>query len=281
MNDYVEVRIDIEPCSEVATDLVAAMLCECGYESFVPDAKGVTAYVKREMYAPEAVAQMIEEFPLDVTITHHDVMIEGRDWNSEWENHYFKPIVVGNRCVIHSSFHTDVPVAEYDIVIDPKMAFGTGHHQTTSLIIEQLLDMDLTGRMVLDMGTGTGILAILAAMRGASPVIGIEIDPAAQVNAVENVKLNSHPEIKIVLGDASSLALVSGVDVFIANINRNIITADIASYVTTMKPGAEVLLSGFYVDDIPVVMEAAKPLGLAYRSHTERDNWTCLRLIKE
>lgn len=281
MNDYVEVRIDIEPCSEVATDLVAAMLCECGYESFVPDAKGVTAYVKREMYAPEAVAQMIEEFPLDVTITHHDVMIEGRDWNSEWEKHYFKPIVVGNRCVIHSSFHTDVPAAEYDIVIDPKMAFGTGHHQTTSLIIEQLLDMDLTGRMVLDMGTGTGILAILAAMRGASPVIGIEIDPAAQVNAVENVKLNSHPEIKIVLGDASSLALVSGVDVFIANINRNIITTDIASYVTTMKPGAEVLLSGFYVDDIPVVMEAAKPLGLAYRSHTERDNWTCLRLIKE
>lgn len=281
MNDYVEVRIDIEPCSEVATDLVAAMLCECGYESFVPDAKGVTAYVKREMYAPEAVAQMIEEFPLDVTITHHDVMIEGRDWNSEWEKHYFKPIVVGNRCVIHSSFHTDVPAAEYDIVIDPKMAFGTGHHQTTSLIIEQLLDMDLTGRMVLDMGTGTGILAILTAMRGASPVIGIEIDPAAQVNAVENVKLNSHPEIKIVLGDASSLALVSGVDVFIANINRNIITADIASYVTTMKPGAEVLLSGFYVDDIPVVMEAAKPLGLAYRSHTERDNWTCLRLIKE
>lgn len=281
MNDYVEVRIDIEPCSEVATDLVAAMLCECGYESFVPDAKGVTAYVKREMYAPEAVAQMIEEFPLDVTITHHDVMIEGRDWNSEWEKHYFKPIVVGNRCVIHSSFHTDVPAAEYDIVIDPKMAFGTGHHQTTSLIIEQLLDMDLTGRMVLDMGTGTGILAILTAMRGASPVVGIEIDPAAQVNAVENVKLNSHPEIKIVLGDASSLALVSGVDVFIANINRNIIIADIVSYVTTMKPGAEVLLSGFYVDDIPVVMEAAKPLGLAYRSHTERDNWTCLRLIKE
>lgn len=281
MNDYVEVRINIEPCSEVATDLVAAMLCECGYESFVPDTKGVTAYVKREMYAPEAVAQMIEEFPLDVSITHHDVMIEGRDWNSEWEKHYFKPIVVGNRCVIHSSFHTDVPTAEYDIVIDPKMAFGTGHHQTTSLIIEQLLDMDLTGRMVLDMGTGTGILAILAAMRGASPVIGIEIDPAAQVNAVENVKLNSHPEIKIVLGDASSLTLVSGVDIFIANINRNIITADIASYVATMKPGTDVLLSGFYVDDIPVVMEVAKPLGLAYRSHTERDNWTCLRLIKE
>ncbi len=281
MNDYVEVRIDIEPCSEVATDLVAAMLCECGYESFVPDTRGVTAYVKREMYSPDAVAQVIDEFPLEVAITHHDVMIEGRDWNSEWEKHYFKPIVVGNRCVIHSSFHTNVPSAEYDIVIDPKMAFGTGHHQTTSLIIEQLLDMDLTGRMVLDMGTGTGILAILAAMRGASPVIGIEIDPAAQINAVENVKLNSHPEIKIVLGDASLLALVSGVDVFIANINRNIITADISAYASAMKPGTEVLLSGFYVDDIPVVTDVAKPYGLTYRSHTERDNWTCLRLIKE
>ncbi len=281
MNDYVEVRLDIEPCSEIATDLVAAMLCESGYESFVPDARGVTAYVKRELYSPDAVNRMIENFPLeDVTITHHDVMIEGRDWNSEWEKHYFKPIVVGNRCVIHSSFHTDVPTAEYDIVIDPKMAFGTGHHQTTSLIIEQLLDMDLSGRMVLDMGTGTGILAILSAMRGAAPVIGIEIDPAAQINAVENVKLNSHPEIKIVLGDASSLALVSGVDVFIANINRNIITADIAAYAAAMKSGADVLLSGFYVDDIPVVLEAAKSCGLEYRSHTQRDNWTCLRLIK-
>lgn len=281
MNDYVEVRFEIVPCSEIATDLVAAMLCDCGYESFVPDSHGVTAYVKRELYSPDAVTEMIENFPVeDVAITHHDVMIEGRDWNSEWEKHYFKPIVIGNRCVIHSSFHTDVPSAEYDIVIDPKMAFGTGHHQTTSLIIEQLLDMDLNGRMVLDMGTGTGILAILSSMRGASPVIGIEIDPAAQINAMENVKLNAHPEIKIVLGDASSLALVNGVDLFIANINRNIITADISAYAETMKPDSVILLSGFYVDDIPIISDVAKNCGLEYHSHTQRDNWACVRLVK-
>ena len=123
-------------------------------------------------------------------ITCRSEEIEGRDWNSEWEKHYFKPIVVGDRCVIHSSFHTDVPQATYDIVIDPKMAFGTGHHATTSLVIEQILDMDLSGKTVIDMGTGTGILSILAAMNGASRATGIEIDPAAHINAVENISLN-------------------------------------------------------------------------------------------
>lgn len=280
MNDYTELRLDINPCSETATDIMAAMLCEYGYESFVPDAKGLTAYIRRELYSPEEVDAVIADFPMECGITSHAIMIEGKDWNSEWEKHYFKPIIVGNRCVIHSSFHTDVPNAEYDIVIDPKMAFGTGHHSTTSLIIRRLLDMDLQGRKVLDMGTGTGILAILAAMRGATPVIGIEIDRTAKLNAEENVTLNRHPEIKILLGDASSLALVDGVDLFIANINRNIITADIKAYAATMKPGATMLLSGFYVDDIPVVSAAAEDAGISYKSFTEHDNWACMELIK-
>lgn len=280
MNDYTELRLDINPCSETATDIMAAMLCEHGYESFVPDAKGLTAYIRRELYSPEEVDAVIADFPMECDITTHAIMIEGKDWNAEWEKHYFKPIIVGDRCVIHSSFHTDVPHAEYDIVIDPKMAFGTGHHSTTSLIIRRLLDMDLQGSKVLDMGTGTGILAILAAMRGASPVIGIEIDRAAKLNADENVTLNRHPEIKILLGDASSLALVDGVDLFIANINRNIITGDIRAYAETMKPGATMLLSGFYVDDIPVVSAAAEEAGISYKSFTEHDNWACMELVK-
>lgn len=280
MNDYTELRLDINPCSETATDIMAAMLCEHGYESFVPDAKGLTAYIRRELYSPEEVDAVIADFPMECDITTHAIMIEGKDWNAEWEKHYFKPIIVGDRCVIHSSFHTDVPNAEYDIVIDPKMAFGTGHHSTTSLIIKRLLDMDLQGRKVLDMGTGTGILAILAAMRGATPVIGIEIDRAAKLNAEENVTLNRHPEIKILLGDASSLALVDEVDLFIANINRNIITGDIKAYAATMKPGATMLLSGFYVDDIPVVGAAAEEAGISYKSFTEHDNWACMELVK-
>ncbi|MDE5634798.1 MAG: 50S ribosomal protein L11 methyltransferase, partial [Muribaculaceae bacterium] len=181
MNDYTEVRIDATPCSEVVTDILASMLCDAGYESFVPDENGLVAYVRHELFDKAAVAAVIDAFPLpDVTLSWHDEFIEGRDWNHEWEKNYFKPIVIGdNRCVIHSSFHTGIPNCEYDIVIDPKMAFGTGHHSTTSLIIGHLLELDLAGKSLIDMGTGTGILAILAAMRGALPVVAVEIDPMA------------------------------------------------------------------------------------------------------
>ncbi len=161
------------------------------------------------------------------------------------------------------------------------MAFGTGHHATTSLIIERLLAMDLKGESVIDMGTGTGILAILAAMRGASPVTAIEIDPAAEINARENVKLNNHPEIDVRLGDASLLAGVPAAGLFIANINRNIITADLPAYSSALRAGGTMLLSGFYEDDIPVIMEVASTLGLSEKGHTVKgDNWACLELQK-
>lgn len=280
MNDYTSLRLDITPCSDTATDIMAAILADAGYESFVPDDSGLTAYIRNELYSPEAVREAIDAFPLpDVRITATSEFIEGRDWNHEWEKNYFQPIVVADRCVIHSSFHTGYPACEYDIAIDPKMAFGTGHHATTSLIIGRLLEEDLTGKAVTDMGTGTGILAILAAMRGASPVTAIEIDPAAEINARENVASNGHPEIGVRLGDASLLPDVPQADIFIANINRNIITADLHSYAAAMKPGATLLLSGFYEADIPVIMEVARPLGLEYEGHTVKgDNWACLRL---
>lgn len=283
MNDYIELRVDLDPCDETATDLLAALLAEVGYESFVPDANGLTAYIPVESHSANALADVFDQYPFSSAITgSKTTVIEGRDWNIEWEKNYFKPIIVGDKCVIHSSFHTDIPACPYDIVIDPKMAFGTGHHATTSLIIEQLLQADLKGKNVIDMGTGTGILAILAAMRGASPVTAIEIDPFAQVNAVENVKLNGHAEINVILGDASKLPDDESADIFIANINRNIITGDLATYVKALKPGGLMLLSGFYESDIPVVMQTAAPLGLKEEGHTVKgDNWTCLRLRKE
>ena len=283
MNDYTELRVNLSPCDETATDILAALLAETGFESFVPDSSGLTAYIPVGLYDIAAVRKAIDSFPLP----NHDIQtnantIKGQDWNSEWEKHYFKPIVVADKCVIHSSFHKDIPQCPYDIVIDPKMAFGTGHHATTSLIIAQLLDIDLKGKSVIDMGTGTGILAILAAMRGAAPVIGIEIDPAAEINAEENVATNGHPEIDIRLGDASLLPECPKADIFIANINRNIITGDIPRYAAALNPGATMLLSGFYEADIPVIMGYAKPLGLREEGHTVKgDNWTCLRLVKE
>jgi ribosomal protein L11 methyltransferase len=281
MNDYYEVRFDLSPCSEDATDLLAAMLADVGYESFVPDSEGVNAYVKAELYDIEAIRNVITEFPIpDTYITIGSNRIEGQDWNAEWERNYFQPIVIGDKCVIHSSFHTDIPKAEYDIVIDPKMAFGTGHHSTTSLIVEQLLTAELAGKSVIDMGTGTGILAILAAMRGATDLTAIEIDGFAYENACENVRVNGHPEIKLINGDASALDGVAPADFFIANINRNVITGDIAVYAARLKQGGTMLLSGFYDDDVAIVEEAAKPYGLIAEGTTIKSKWACLKLIK-
>ena len=294
MNDYIETRLDfnaVPRCEgsapdgvdlETATDVMASLLADIGFESFSPDETGMTAFVRKEDFNENALKAVLADFPFgNFTITCSCNTIEGQDWNHEWEKNYFKPIVVGDQCVIHSSFHTDIPPCTYDIVIDPKMAFGTGHHATTSLIIERLLAMDLNGESVIDMGTGTGILAILAAMRGAASVTAIEIDPAAEINARENVRLNGHAEIDVRLGDASLLAGINPAGVFIANINRNIITADIAAYATALRQGGTMLLSGFYEADIPVIMQFAAPLGLHEVGHTVKgDNWTCLELRK-
>ena len=280
MNDYYALRLDVEPCSADATDLLAYLLGEAGYESFVPDQQGLTAYVRAELYSDEAVRGVLAEFPFPAIVTTSAELVEGRDWNAEWERNYFRPITVGSRCVVHSSFHTDVPPAEYDIVIDPKMAFGTGHHATTSLILTRLLDMPLQGRSLADVGTGTGILAILAAMRGAAPVTGIEIDRFAWENACENVRLNHHPEIAVLCGDAALLDAIAPADVVVANINRNVILADIARYAAAMRPGATLLLSGFYTADCPMVEDAARAAGLEPAARTERDDWACVELRK-
>ncbi|MGM9842236.1 MAG: 50S ribosomal protein L11 methyltransferase, partial [Candidatus Limisoma sp.] len=181
----------------------------------------------------------------------------------------------------HSSFHKDFPRLQYDIVIDPKMAFGTGHHETTSLMIKRILDADMTGKSVLDMGTGTGVLAILSAMCGAANVVGVEIDPPAYENAVANAQLNGHPEIDLRLGGAEKVVESVSFDFVLANINRNIITADINRYAAALKCGGEMMLSGFYVDDVPVVEAAANACGLERVSVIEKNRWANLQLIKK
>ncbi len=286
MNDYKEIILSLDPCSETATDILAAMLADAGYESFVAANTTLTAYTRDDIYDPTAIQTIIDNYPMPgVTVSLDSALtIEGQDWNHEWEKNYFQPIVVSNKCVIHSSFHRDYPKCRYDIVIDPKMAFGTGHHATTSLMLEQLLSLDLAGKSVIDMGTGTGILAILAAMRGASPVVGIEIDRPAYLNAIDNIALNATTGIKLINGDATQLTpatISTPADIFIANINRNVITADIGRYSAVLKPQGIMLLSGFYEPDIPVVEKAATAAGLRTLSHTVKDNWTCLKLTKE
>lgn len=280
--NYYKVRFECAPCSEDITDLLAAFLADLGYESFEPDGSGLTAYVQASEFSEDAVKDMLEDFPMETSISFDSEFVESQNWNEEWEKHYFQPIVIAGECVVHSSFHKDVPAARYDILIDPKMAFGTGHHATTSQMMRYVLDIeDIEGKTVIDMGTGTGILAILCKMRGAGKVDGIEIDPGAFENAVENAALNSQA-IGFICGDASALADLPPADIFLANINRNVITADIRLYADRIKSGGTLLLSGFYTVDIPIVMAAAEPLGFTLDKSTEEgDHWAAIRLIKE
>lgn len=281
MNDYIELRVDLTPYpGEDATDLIAATLGDVGFETFVPDQSGLTAYIPAPLFSKDDLDDLFADFPFDTKITWHDKFIEGRDWNAEWEQNYFKPIIVAERCVVHSTFHKDVPHADYDIVIDPKMAFGTGHHATTSLMLQRLLSADLEGKSLIDMGTGTGILAILAAMRGANPVTGIEIDEFAYKNACENIVLNDQSQIKLINGDASALETVEPANYFLANINRNVIIADIEQYTKATLPGGHIFLSGFYIEDIPVIRKAAEAAGLKYIDYIECDNWVSVKLEK-
>lgn len=280
--NYYKVRFECAPCSEDITDLLAAFLADLGYESFEPDGSGLTAYVQASEFSEDAVKDMLEDFPMETSISFDSEFVESQNWNEEWEKHYFQPIVIAGECVVHSSFHKDVPAVRYDILIDPKMAFGTGHHATTSQMMRYVLDIeDIEGKTVIDMGTGTGILAILCKMRGAGKVDGIEIDPGAFENAVENAALNSQA-IGFICGDASALADLPPADIFLANINRNVITADIRLYADRIKSGGTLLLSGFYTADIPIVMAAAEPLGFTLDKSTEEgDHWAAIRLIKE
>lgn len=280
MNDYYSVRIDATPCTSDITDLIAAFLAEAGFESFEPDATGLTAYINATSgNGVLAAREALSDFPMETRLEISQQLVKGQDWNEEWEKHYFKPILIDGRCVIHSSFHTDIPAAEYDIVIDPKMAFGTGHHDTTSQMVRHILASDLEGRSVIDMGTGTGILGILAAMRGAASVTGIEIDRPAYENAIENVALNG-VSMNLIHGDASALAGLEPADYLFANINRNIILGDIDRYAARLKSGGTMLLSGFYEEDTPMIAEAATRHGLELKSRLISNRWTALRLVK-
>lgn len=281
MNDYTQVTFTVAPHEEMVTDLLAAMLAEIGYESFVPDETGMTAYVPHNAYNADALAQILMEFPLEgYKIEYSTEKIEGEDWNAEWEKNYFQPIVVDDLCVIHSTFHTDVPSAQYDIVIDPKMAFGTGHHQTTCHMIRAILASDMTGKRVLDMGCGTALLAILARKHGATEVVGIDIDEFAYENALENIRLNNTADIDIRLGGVDALNNGETFDYIFANINRNILLADMCHYAAHMHSGSVIFMSGFYVEDIPMLVDEANKYGLRYENHAENNRWSMIRCTK-
>ena len=267
---------------EIINDVLAAELGEIGFESFTESEKGLLGYISEALYDKKTLDDKLADFPLENTrIDYTSKWVESKDWNEEWEKNYFKPIRIGNECIIRASFHEAEPGYTYNIIIDPKMAFGTGNHETTYLMISEMLKLDLEGKDLLDMGCGTAVLAILAHMKGAGRVVAIDIDEWAYNNALENIRLNNTNDIQVALGGAEQIPAFGTFDIVFANINRNILLNDIRHYSECMKPGAFLYMSGFYVQDIPAIEEECKHNGLALLSHTEKNNWAAVKVQKQ
>ncbi|NNL03241.1 MAG: 50S ribosomal protein L11 methyltransferase [Eudoraea sp.] len=272
---FLEYRFSINPL-QPATDILIAELSELGFDSFVETTDGLLAYVKKETWNPMALrnVQILsnKKFRIDYDVAE----IEQENWNERWEKN-FEPINVDNECVVRAPFH-DIPDVTFDIVITPKMSFGTGHHETTHMMLQLVLALDFTGKTVLDMGCGTGVLAILAAMKGASNVDAIDIDNWSYLNALENVAGNSCKHINVFEGDVSLLTN-QNYDIIMANINRNILLADISIYVDHLKKGGILLLSGFYKEDIPLISKECEANGLSFQENLEKNNWVASKYV--
>ncbi|GHT62706.1 ribosomal protein L11 methyltransferase [Bacteroidia bacterium] len=278
--DYYEIQLTINPNTEIHRDVLAALLADIGFESFIESGQGLTAYIPENLYSANHLSAILKDLPLPgLSAQYQSVYVKTRDWNEEWEKNFFQPITIDNQVVIHSSFHKDIPVLKYDIVIDPKMAFGTGHHATTALMVSYLLETELKGKSVLDMGCGTAVLAILAAMKGAQPVRAIDNDEWAIKNAQENIRLNNTPDIRVELGDANLLGKET-YDFIFANINRNILLNDFPVYVKCMYPGASLFMSGFFKEDADLMIEAGKKYGLKLVSEKENGEWMAVEFKK-
>ena len=270
---YIEYNFTIEP-RDPAAEILIAELGLFGFESFVETEKGLLAYIPSEEHS-EDVINDIQILKSDEFIVEYSVKtIEQTNWNEEWEKN-FTPINVDNKVYVRAPFH-DASTMDYEIVIEPKMSFGTGHHETTHMMIQHLLDLDLTHKSVLDMGCGTGILAIFAAMKNARPIDAIDIDEWCVENTNENIEKNNCEFISVFLGDAHLLKNQK-YDIIIANINRNILLQDLASYKRCINSNGILLLSGFYTEDEPLLQSKAKELGFEFLKKFERNNWLSLR----
>ena len=265
------------PSSDIQHDMLTTMLAELGFDSFMDDLSTLKAYCSEDCRDDAAVDRLLAEPPFsDIQLLQVEEMPD-KDWNELWEASY-QPVVVNERCRVRAPFHEPDPCFEFDLVIEPKMSFGTANHETTSQIISLMLETDFQGKDVLDMGSGTAVLAILAKKLGAVRTVAIDNDEWAYRNAFTNCELNGIPDIEIVLGDAA--AIRGCFDVVLANINRNILLRDMHCYVAAMKPDAHIFFSGFYTEDLPSIQAEAERVGLRYCRHLSRNNWVAADFCK-
>jgi len=282
---YFEVKFTINPVSEDACDLLAALAGEAGFETFEETPDGLNGYVQQSLFNETALQAALQDFPFqDVTISYEVRPAEDRDWNEQWEQEGFEPIVVSNRLVIHDGRHlpeAPLPSDSLAVEIDARQAFGTGTHETTRMVCSTLLHLaPLNGLKVLDCGTGTGILSICALKLGAASATGYDIDEWSVDNARHNAVINQVDDrFTSLLGDASILNKVEGsYDIVMANINRNILLNDMPAFRSKMADGSTLILSGFYTADIPLLAKRAAETGLRITGKKEDNEWACITL---
>lgn len=269
-------NIDRAQAKILGTEILITALGEKPFESFIETEIGFSAYIQKELWTKNILDDIDFLLNTEFVISHTIEEIDQVNWNEEWEKN-FEAIDVDGQCHVRAPFHPKT-TAKFDIVIEPKMSFGTGHHETTHMMIQHLLETDITAMKTLDMGCGTAILAILAEMKGAKPIDAIDIDNWCYLNSIENAARNNCKEIAVYEGDAS---LLKGkkYDLIIANINRNILLQDMHQYVDCLNKNGILLLSGFYTEDIPIIDASCVEKGLTFVKKLERNNWTSLKYV--
>lgn len=284
MQYYKEITFTIAPYSEAICDALIAELGNIGYDGFSYTDNGFSAYIPSTQYDHQAIISLPSwpYFSENFQISIKEEDIENQDWNKVWEEN-FTPIVVDNQIQVRAGFHEPVPGIAYEIIIEPKMSFGTGHHATTALMLKTILEYkaEISGKRLLDMGCGTGILSIMARKAGAQHVTGIDIDDWAYRNAMENIRNNGLDQITIRIGDAALLKDEENFDIVLANINRNILLNDMEGYVEKLNPQGYLIMSGFYLHDLPMIREKAESLGLIQQGFHEENQWVAASFYKK
>jgi ribosomal protein L11 methyltransferase len=273
--NYFEINITLsDPEAPDSRDIIAAHLSESEFESFEDTETGLKAFIQEHLYNEGVVYEALDEINAMIPFTREVNFIPEQNWNETWEKNY-EPVMIAGQCFIRAPFHAPNPEAKYELIIEPKMSFGTAHHETTSMMIELILEKSWHGKKVLDMGSGTGVLGILASKMGASEIVAIDNDEWAFLNAVENIGRNNTANIEVLQGD-DALIENQKFDVIIANINRNILLAQIQNYSKALNPGGEIFLSGFYEQDVPVLLKETEKYHLKLKQKITKNNWVAM-----
>lgn len=277
--NYTELNLHLNPL-ELFGEMLTYQLGEVGFEMFEDTPQGFKAYIQTANFNNDAVLEIIEgikELNCEVTYSIQD--IPWQNWNAEWEKNY-QPEIIGSKIYVRAEFHEANPSYPHEIIVQPRMAFGTGHHPTTSQVMEAMLDIDFKNKSLLDMGCGTGILAILGMQLGASSAYAIDYDPNSVDNSIENAQRNGYPQIEVALG-SSELLEGKSYDIILANINRNIILNDLDKYAASLNAGGLLITSGYYTSDLSVIKNKAAEYHIDYLQHTSQNDWCCATFKKQ